>query len=500
MDYEHVLRESQLIEHGTSFGFALESGYNEYKRLLQQPFTTSTAVLYSKQEEISTLRKYPQLLNEIQTQLQSLKDDETLILQHKQTETSKVAEGQIFFTGENTKCLNFIPFLITLCVFLKIWVAPILALLMPLVLCIMPYIVMKTVMDMDIQWEMYKQMMKHMVLGIQNGEPWRLKHYGQVLWTGVSVLQGVITPFLTAYHTRNLDREIIKRGRALLSVANKLREVVGRLRAIGILNTPLWDVPEIPREVHEAAAWMDFEPLGMLQIQRVLGRVVLLVTISRDDSWRPVQWKGGSDESLDIHNFADLAIPQSISRHSDVRLEKHAMLTGPNRGGKSSNLRAILQQVLLGQTFGFTKGAIGSWKPFRFIFTRLKSHDTAGKESLFEMEVRHASNIIREIVKKRYHSLVLIDELFHSTNPPDAEISAKVFLKKLWKVPYAKSIISTHIFGLCDLEYGKNIQQLCCPASVSQDDMIKYSYCIQPGICRVSSVKEVLRESGLYDL
>jgi DNA mismatch repair ATPase MutS len=179
-------------------------------------------------------------------------------------------------------------------------------------------------------------------------------------------------------------------------------------------------------------------------------------------------------------------------------LKGHGLLTGPNRGGKSSALRAILQQVFLGQVTGFTYEAKGSWKPFTLIFSRLKSRDTAGKESLFEMEVRHASAILSTINRVKKNTLVLIDELFHSTNPPDAETSAKLFLELLWKHDTVKSIISTHIFSLCDTKQITPIQTFCCNAKENPDGSLEYSYQItEGGVCRVSSVKEVLKESGM---
>ena len=110
------------------------------------------------------------------------------------------------------------------------------------------------------------------------------------------------------------------------------------------------------------------------------------------------------------------------------------------------------------------------------------------------MEVRNASRMIREL-KSRKHSLILIDELFHSTNPPDAETSAKVFLEKLWELTNVKSIISTHIFTLCD-NPPDGIATLCCPATVT-DCGIQYSYNLRSGVCRISSVREVLIEAGL---
>lgn len=495
MNHAHSLEESELLVHGDSFGFPLACGNDIYTQMLQMPLVCSKQVLIQRQTDVLTLRTHPTLVQTIQAEAIKLKPYEECLRNYQPNETSRTADGQIFFTGEHTKGLNAIPYVLACCVFLKVWIAPALALLTPLILFCMPYIVLTTVMDMSLTWETYMAMMKQMVFGIQAGEPWKLKHYGQALWTCISVGQSMITPFLTAIHTNNLDQTICKRGEAVIQFTQFTKQTVSRLQGIGLLKGDQWTCPDPPTEPREAAAWIEDEPLAMKHLQRLAGHCILLTTLAADTTWIPVTWTG-SHTPLQLTNLCDLAIPSKRAITSNLSLHTHSLLTGPNRGGKSSSLRAILQQVLLGQTFGFTKGATGSWKPFQQIFTRLKSRDTAGKESLFEMEVRFASEIL-QAVRSRKHSLVCIDELFHSTNPPDAEISATVFLKQLWEHDSCKSIISTHIFKLCEIPHSIPLQTFCCDAMVNPDTSIQYSYKLSSGICRVSSVREVLREANL---
>jgi hypothetical protein len=288
----------------------------------------------------------------------------------------------------------------------------------------------------------------------------------------------------------------VKRAEAFLALHRQGSQLLEKFQSLGIMNELHYTFPEIPTESHELAAWMEAEPLGMKQVWKLLGKLTILVTLASDSSWQPVTWNS-KEPSLVLNTLVDLAIPEEKVRTSTLLLKGHSLLTGPNRGGKSSNLRAILQQVLLGQTCGFTKGAIGSWKPFGLLFTRLKSRDSAGKESLFEMEVRMAAKILHTTRAKQQHTLVLIDELFHSTNPPDAETSAKLFLQSLWRVGNCKSIISTHIFSLCETVANTKVQTLCCPATETPSGKLQYSYTLQPGICRISSVREVLQEAKL---
>jgi hypothetical protein len=498
MDVSHSLTESELLTHVPTFGFPLQAGKDECIRQLQNNWSSSSTLLKSRADDVIRLRAHPEICTKIHAMLTSLQPSELVLRNHTQSETSKTAEGQILFQGTHTKVLNTIPFVLSIFVFLKIWIAPILALFTPILLAVMPYVIMTTIMDMNITWDMYTAMMKHMVLGIQNGEPWRPKHYVQAMWTLFSLGQGIVTPFVTAYHTANLDQTILKRGQALIDIYQVGQACLQMVKEIGCFQSSPLQFPEIPLDARQAAAWIDTEPLGMQILWRLIGRLSVLVTFASDDSWKPVQWS--ANQTLVLRDTYDLAIPNARAVQSSIHLRGHSLLTGPNRGGKSSCLRAVLQQVILGQTFGLTKGATGQWKPYRFVCTRLKSRDHAGKESLFEMEVRMASTILRTIQSKRIHSLVLIDELFHSTNPPDAEISARLFLQQLWKLQSVNSIISTHIFSLCEgiqQTTESQTQLFCCPAQETESG-IQYSYSFQPGICKVSSVREVLRENGLY--
>jgi hypothetical protein len=499
MDKVHCLAESELLEHVNIFGFPLECAKEEWARQLKEGFTNSETLLKVRADQVHRLRQHPEVIEEVYTSLESLKESESILLEHKTSDTSKTAEEQIFFTGNDTKTFNHIPFLLTFMVLFKIWLAPALALLTPLILCIMPYVILRTMMNMNIPWNVYVVMMQQMVLGVQNGQPWGFKQYSQLLWTSISVGQGMIIPFFTAYHTYKLDNAIVRRGEAIQNLYRVGQEVYNRLESIGANKTINLKLVEPPSDPREAVAWMTSEPLALKITFKVLGQLSVLTTLARDQAWQAVDWKSTMD-SLDLEDCSDIAIPSKSAIKSSLSLNKHSLLTGPNRGGKSSSLRSILQQVLLGQTCGMTYDASGSWYPFSNVFTRLKSKDHAGKESLFEMEVRMASRMLDVTTRTGAPTLLLIDELFHSTNPPDAETSAKVFLDSLWKLPNAKSIISTHIFSLCEAPGNSKIQKFCCRAEELSTGAIDYFYRLESGICRVSSVREVLRESGLMRL
>jgi hypothetical protein len=492
MDIQHSLKESELTNHIEKFGFTLQAGKDECVRQLETAWSSQRQILEKRVEKVLKLRE--KLVSQ-HIDYSDCKEAEQILKAYNPTPESKIGEEQVFFTGEHTKILNHIPYFLTILVFLKVYVGPVLALFTPFFLFLMPWFILKYTMNMDMPWEVYITMMKSMVFGIQ-GNTWTMKHYVQILWTSVSIGQSMIQPMISAYHTYKTDTLILRRGEALVHFVKRGSEILDWLRSRSIMPHYL-KFPEVPMDPREAAVWMDEEPLAMKRIWTLWGQIDILFTIARNQEWKSVIFTGGL---FRLTNFSDLAIPEKRAIKSSLDLKSHALLTGPNRGGKSSSLRAILQQVFLGQTFGFTYSAEGAWTPFGAVFTRLKSKDHAGKESLFEMEVRMASHILQTLSKIKKPSLVLIDELFHSTNPPDAETSARIFLEQLWKHTKAKSIISTHIFSLCEKTYSDSsiIESLCCPAKELETGSIEYSYKLEEGICRMSSVREVLKEAGLF--
>jgi DNA mismatch repair ATPase MutS len=117
---------------------------------------------------------------------------------------------------------------------------------------------------------------------------------------------------------------------------------------------------------------------------------------------------------------------------------------------------------------------------------------------MFETEVVYAAETLRLAGKVGEEpGLVLFDELFHSTNPPDSARTAQLFLQSLWGRRHTFSIVSTHVFPLVEGAPKETVQAICCPATEKEGGVIEYGYSVQPGICRVSSVKKVWERFGL---
>jgi DNA mismatch repair ATPase MutS len=197
-----------------------------------------------------------------------------------------------------------------------------------------------------------------------------------------------------------------------------------------------------------------------------------------------------------LKDFGDPSIPMERRILSSFRLGKdsvqnHAILTGPNRGGKSSILRGILFNVRLAHCFGASFAAKTQLSHFTWIADGLALNDLPGEVSMFEREVAFAESILS---KEDGKGLVIYDELFHSTNPPDAIRTSEAFCSQLWKKQHCLSIVSTHVYSLARSAPTSLVKPLCVASWKHSDGSYTFSYALKHGICEVSSVDLLLQQ------
>lgn len=344
-------------------------------------------------------------------------------------------------------------------------------------------------MDVPIPWDVYLVLMKELILGIKGDQQLGLKHITQVGYLLTSFGQGMFQPILTAQQTYKTDSKICEVGQAVIDYLDSSKHLYKLVFSTNIKKSPT-PLPE-GLNSRDAYWWFRENPLIFKSWQQEVGMMDVYFTLAEDERWNQVAWS--SESEMTFEGLSDLCIKEPIK--SSIIFDGHNLLTGPNRGGKSSFLRATLQQILFARVFGITTCSYMKIPWIHWIHSRIRSLDKPGEFSLFEEDVKSCASILSNIGFKT-HGLVLIDELFHSTNPPDALFCARTFLSDFWRYETVTSLISTHSFELLD-DLPACVRTLCCPAT-EIDGKIKYTYKIQEGVCKLSSVREVLAEAGLY--
>ena len=192
----------------------------------------------------------------------------------------------------------------------------------------------------------------------------------------------------------------------------------------------------------------------------------------------------------------------TIGEQNNQECRTHVLLTGPNRGGKSTLLKGLGSAVLMHQTLGVVFARKASMPVFGSIVTALNPTDTLGALSLFEAEIEFAKDVKATIADATQPVFLMMDEIFHGTNAHDGVEASQVFLDQLYgdaSDGSVFSVVSTHYMDL-PIRYGeKHTQNLCMDARLdpADSDRLIYTYRLIAGVNQYSSVREILRERGL---
>ena len=482
-------------------GFQLDETRTLFLKTIAS-FKTTPEAIRAVQEPIHALRETVLVTNveKVNRLFFELKGFEDKLAEFRTQPKEWEAESlsQLVFTQEWSRPLNEVPYLLPALSIFKIYVVPFFAVLIPLIAWILPFIILRFFFKIPMPFNTYISTLSSMWLG---GKLWSTMNVGerarilfQTCWTAFGLIQGVIQPVQQAFHMKKIDDQILERGQFFQAYSAKLKEFFITYTAVTGKTTtcPHLDVwpTEEPRQLYAYVrdhstdlSWIT-HTLAKHEIQWCLAICPELCFVNLTRTRAP---------SCKLVNFFDPSIPAEKRVTSSFVSRRHTVLTGPNKGGKSSILRALLLNVWLSQTYGVAFATSATLTPFAWIESGLRLVDQPGAQSLFERELAFASKVLRRSNLSE-RGLLLYDELFHSTNPPDGTKTAKRFLENLWMSPSVLSVVSTHVFELVETS-PKHVQRLCVPASLS-DKGIRFSFTLVPGICKVSSVEELYKKFG----
>lgn len=493
---EHILQECRMSSVLDSIGVKSQSAkelFNEQSK----KWSTNLSVLNARSEAWRTLKQMKS--PDWTIHLPKLLENELVIRSlDPATASESQTEGwsQILFTGE-LSCINFVPFVLMYVALSKVFIAPLIAWTMPFMSFILPFLALKFIYRLPITWEMYWAQMRPMIFG-RADQPFSigtLLQWGSMLF---SYAHGMYLPYTNAVHCYKIDQQMVKGARAVVDTITRLRDISYIWVRFG-LRKP-WTFPD-PSELgdeRQVLAWLVQDVNLLPQIYRAIGQVEIYAAICSNETLVPVEW---TQSSIPMCKMSD-AIDPLLSENNRVpfnlimgSLEHHIICTGPNRGGKSTFLRSVLTNLVLAHCWGVSFAGRCVMTPVEWVISSLRLEDRPGQASLFEREVSVAGDIINRIREGKTRGWVIIDELFHTTNPPDAATASQIFLKQLWESNLVTSIVSTHLFSHAE-EAPSNVQRLCVDSSLNEETgQIDYKYKVVEGINKMSSVEELLIES-----
>lgn len=419
-----------------------------------------------------------------------------------ESELERESYNEILFFRPLLRPLNFIPFLLSIWSFIRVYLIPGISFMIPILTLLAPYIILKFAFNIPITFTNYMTILHSMISGklmdpgaatpdsLSLGAPVDIiKKLGVVF---ITLVQGILQPYWSYKHLKSIDDIIDTKGKLVLRFKDLYNQLESILESKGFtfFKCPLPDI----RSERDATATAILNASYFKLALKYVGSLEVLMALANKKEINPVLWVKSDRPVFKVKESFDFQVDIKSRKviNASFNQQAHALLTGPNKGGKSTVLRALSISALLAHTYGCAPGYITS-TPFTKMFVCLKPDDLPGSKSRFEREIEFTANTLR------YNEpiLIFIDELYHSTNPPDALRSCQIYCEQLWKMKNVVSVISTHLFELvenCD----KNIQKLCCPAHIDNEGSIHFEYSLKKGICKVSSVDELLKNNGLF--
>lgn len=443
--------------------------------------------------------------NDLQPYFDSLeakeKECEYFLNQHKKIDSLEVDSlekntfGQLIFTSEYFKTFNHLPYLLMIVAYFKKICIPFFSIMVPLLAYFLPMLLIKYVWKLPINLNIYNKIMSH-IWSFDISSPEKLL---QNCFTVFTISQSIYQIIQNALHLHTIDTNIVQLGRSVFeyneivkSLQNRLKESSSFKESTSLKVSKLLD--DLYNDSRKTFVQIIEEPYRFLMVAKDMARLEILWKIAKHPDSSKVQIYSSKTPYFKAKELFDINLKNRVPSSIDIRENhQHFLLSGPNGGGKSSYLRAILQTILLSHSFGYAFGKSIELSPFDYILSGLSIHDIPGKLSLFEKEVCFARDVLY-YNNPDYKGFVLFDEIFHSTNPPDGIRTSNLFLNTLWNYSHVASIVSTHVFEIIE-QSPDFVKKICVDAEKDvHSDKLIYKYAIKDGISRLSSVSEIWKK------
>ena len=403
--------------------------------------------------------------------------------------------------------------------FWKTLISPAFAVLTPFLVIILPYILLRTMFNLNIPVAEYVVILQRLLMtntpnlpfGEEGSPLTQLAKYAYILMSAGVFISNIWNQVQSAIHLRAVAADIRTRGTHIMEYVNSCKAVASLLNdkegiacaeSIG-LNPETYAVGAYGSMYNESRA--------LARLRDWVSELDLTIGIARlKGICFPKALPNKGQFEISISGLYHPGVPSGRRVLNDVEFGKtnspHMLITGPNRGGKSTLCKSIGFAVMCAQSWGFVWAKSMNFVPVARFETALAPADTLGRLSLFEAEIEFAKHLLAvadkaAVDKQESPLLIIMDEIFHSTNAHDGAEASMIFLKQLYEKSQGAvgSLISTHYRELPDKlkEFTRNY---CMEAFDNQTDGIKYTYRCIPGISTISSVKEILRERGLLKM
>jgi hypothetical protein len=178
-----------------------------------------------------------------------------------------------------------------------------------------------------------------------------------------------------------------------------------------------------------------------------------------------------------------------------IKFNKNHIITGPNASGKTTILKSTLINIIFTQQFGCGFYDSAKFAPFKHLHCYLNIPDTSGRDSLFQAEARRCKEILDVISDNKTDThFCAFDEIYSGTNPDEAQTSAASFMLYLQKYKNVSTLLTTHFVKVC--KKLNNIKGIhnCKMVTHKINNKLIYKYKLESGISEIKGGINVLTD------
>ncbi len=191
-------------------------------------------------------------------------------------------------------------------------------------------------------------------------------------------------------------------------------------------------------------------------------------------------------------------LKESAMVYNDIQInsEEFFIITGANMAGKSTFLRTVSLQIVMGNMGLPVCAETAEYNPIKLITSMRTTDSLTDDESYFFSELKRLKFIVDQIKTKRY--FIILDEILKGTNSTDKAIGSKKFVEKL-VASNSTGIIATHDLSLCTVsEELSDVKNYYFDARIENDELF-FDYKFKPGICQNMNASFLLKKMEIVD-
>jgi len=359
--------------------------------------------------------------------------------------------------------INYIETLLDIYHMYKIFFIPITSILYPISTFIAPYIYLNRYLKMNISFSAYLeiivQIIKMLCVSTGNFRTDLIKFISIFFYIGI-YLYNMYQTYEVAYFLYSTKDKLQNKMEGLVKFVNHSLNIMNNvpkniiepyfnIRATyeGILiNNSMSCIYRIWKD--------DILKEKLSSLLKTIYAVDVIYSINNlflEKDWSVVSYNNTETKFWDAKNpiLSDTQISNPVS------LGRNIIVTGPNAGGKTTYVKTILSNVILGQTIGIAYSIKSQMILYDTVNSFMRVSDVLGNRSYFEAEAEYCLNMInkaKEINANNKAALFLMDEPMHSTPPIEGMSTAYAVIEYLSKLQGITLIITTHFHRLIKLE------------------------------------------------